>query len=279
MPRLFITTLVVIALVGMAVEYPAAQFGMTKRKVTLNRKVPPKVYLMNTAIRVDGVGQSPQFTQVAQRLGTLLEAELTQHDPRLKPVKDAPETIVTATVSRLDNSRTNESRTVPVFKQTGTKQEYNDKKKKYEEKPVFNTVNETHHFVIVKGGSSVAFQVRDAKSGAVLDSDTLSPTYSKEFRDGTGAPDSATVEQLLLQDVVNTVVRRITPTREAIEVMLARPNDQIDDINRLALAGLWSRMSEQLQLTKPVPDNKKEAYRQYNLGVGRTQRVGVEDGA
>jgi hypothetical protein len=48
---------------------------------------------------------------------------------------------------------------------------------------------------------------------------------------------------------------------------MGRPNDAIDDLNKLGQAGLWSRMLEQLEKMTPLKDRGKEAYRQYNIGV------------
>jgi hypothetical protein len=175
--------------------------------------------------------------------------------------------VVFCTINRLDTSQTAGQRQVQVSRQTGTKQVYNEKKKTNETEPVYSMVNETQTFTTVRGDIAVAIQVRDRKTGATIDSQTLSPTYNTEIPAGTTPPDKNQVEQWLIDRAVLQEVQRLTPTREPIKVLLARPNDQIDDLNGLAKAGLWSRMLEQLELTKPLPDPKKEAYRLYNIGL------------
>ena len=153
-----------------------------------------------------------------------------------------------------------------MTRQVGTKQEWNAKKKIYESKPNYQLVTETESYVTVQGDIAVALQVKDRK-GATLDSYTFSPTYNQEFKAGNTPPSTSEVEQQLLDMGVTQVARRLTLTREPLTVMLARPNDPIDDINKLGQAGQWTAMLEQLQLIKPLKDPKKEAYRLHNLGV------------
>jgi hypothetical protein len=54
-------------------------------------------------------------------------------------------------------------------------------------------------------------------------------------------------------------------TNEVIEVYLAR--GKLDDANKLADAGLWSRMLESLEQMPPLPNQEDDAYRLYNIGV------------
>jgi len=249
-----------------------AQFrkGLTQQKteVTLNRKHPPTVLITGTAIKVEVVSQTNGRENIAQRFKSTVETRLLAGDARLRVETAQPDTLIMCTISRLDTKQSAGQRQVQVSKKTGTKQVWNAKKKAYETQDVYSTVNETQHFTAVQGDLAVAVQVQDRVSGASIDSQSFTPTYTREFLAGTTPPDQSRVEQLLIDSAVEQVMRRLTPTTEPVTVMLARP-DAIDEINKLGQAGLWNRMLEQLEQIPPLKDPKKEAYRLFNLGVAR----------
>jgi len=109
--------------------------------------------------------------------------------------------------------------------------------------------------------------VRDRKRTSPVARETFSPSYSKEFAAGKTPPSDLEVERNLTEEAVTLVARHVSSGREPIRVMLGRPNDDVDEINKLGQAGLWSKMAEQLQSMKPLKDTKKDAYRLFNLGV------------
>lgn len=260
------------AMLALLTADPAAgQFrkglGRGTIEVVLNRKRPPKVVILGTAIKVEVTSRATNHDQLAERFATTFETQLLSNDSRLKPEPARPETVISCAINRLDTSQTAGSRQVTVSRQVGTKRVYNAKKKVHEDQPNYQLVNETQHFTTVKGDIAVSIQVRDRKSGATIDSQTFTPAYLREFPAGTTPLDVRSVEQELLERTAALAVQRLTPTREPVKIMLARPNDQIDAINKLGEAGLWARMLEQLELTKPLSNAEKEAYRLYNLGV------------
>ena len=241
-------------------------FGQGLFEVTLTRTKPPAVYLMKTGI---GVQVTSPVTRpgVTERLASAIESKLVSNDPRLTLQKNKPQIAVVCNVSRLDTNQKVEMKSVSVTKQTRTDRVYNAKTKKYEDKPVFGVVQEIQNTVVVTGDISVTYQARDQATGAVIDSGTFSPTYRKEFPNGVGALSSADVEQWLIQAAVLQVVPRLAPTREPVKIQMGRPNDAVDNLNKLGQAGLWSRMLEQLEAMPALKDRGKDAYRQYNIGV------------
>lgn len=241
-------------------------FSQQLLEVTLTRTKPPRVYLMKTAIAVQVTSQA-QRPGVPERLATALESELISNDPRLKPQKTSPETVIVCNIGRLETDQKSESRTVNVSRQVGTERVWNEKKKAYDEKPVYKMVQETQNYLVVTGDISISYQTRDQASGAVLDSDTFNPSYRQEFVNGIGAPSSSDVEQNLIQSTIRQIVPRLAPTKEAIKVQLGRPNDPVDNLNKLGEAGLWTRMLEQLESMPALKESGKDAYRQYNIGV------------
>jgi hypothetical protein len=241
--------------------------GRTTADATLHRTRPPRVVLTGTAVKIEVVSQTNNRENIAQRFATTFETKLFGNDLRLRSEQARPDTVIFCTISRIETTQTAGQRQVTVHKQVGTKQVYNSKKKVYESEPDYQLVNETQTFTTVRGDLAVSVQVRDRKSGATIDSQTFTPNYNREFIAGTTPADTSQVEQWLIDGGVDQAVQRLTPTRETVKVMLARPNDAIDEINRLGQAGLWQRMLEQLELTKPLSDREKEAYRLYNIGV------------
>jgi hypothetical protein len=241
-------------------------FARSTIEVVLNRKRPPKVVILGAAIKIEVTSLAGRET-LAQRFATTLETQLLANESRLRPEPSRPETIIFCAINRLDTSQTAGSRQAMVSRRVGTKQVYNEKKRTYEQQPVYDLVPETQHFTTVKGDIAVSVQVRDRRTGATIDSQAFTPAYLREFPAGTTPFDPPSVEQALIQMATDLAVQRLTPTRQSVKVLLARPSDEIDDINRLGEAGLWGRMLERLELTKPLNDPQKEAYRAYNLGV------------
>ena len=235
-------------------------------EVTLTRTKPPAVYLMKTGIDVQVTSQVTR-PGITQQLASGIESDLIRYDPRLKLAQGKPEIAVTCNVTRLDTDQRVEMKKVTTTKRIRTDRVYNAKTKKYEDKAVYGPVEEIQNSVVVTGDIGLTYQARDQATGAVIDSATFSPTYRREFPNGTGALSTSDVEQQLIRDAVLQVVQRLAPTKEPVKVQMGRPNDQIDDLNKLGQAGLWSRMLEQLDKMPALKDRGKDAYRQYNIGV------------
>lgn len=261
--------LVAMGLVVFSIDRAEAQFrkGFTQQTtdVTLKRKRPPKVYLMATDIAVKATAQTRETQALAERLATSLQAELISGDSRLKPSAE-PGTIISCGIGRSEVTTDWGSRRVTVRRRTGEKQVLDSKTGKYRTEDVYTNVEETQRFQTVTGQINITYQAAD-KSGAVLDSDSLSGSYKAEFINGDGAPTAGAVEQILLQRIVSQIVPRLVPTFEGVKVMLGRPNDQVDDVNKLAEAGLWQQALQRLETMKPIQDKNKEPYRVFNIGV------------
>lgn len=239
----------------------------TVSEVMLNRKRPPKVLIIGTNLKVEVVSQADRGSDYAQRFQTAFETQLLANDSRLKTGGAQPDTIISCTITRLESTQTAGSRQVSVSRQVGTKRVCNAKNNTCTDEPNYQLVQETQSYTTIRGDMAVSVQVRDRKSGATLDSQSFTPSHNQEVSAGITPPDRDQVAQWLITAAVRSAVERLTPTREPVKVLLARPNDPIDDLNALGQAGLWARMLEQLELMKPLSDPKKEAYRLYNIGV------------
>ena len=69
----------------------------------------------------------------------------------------------------------------------------------------------------------------------------------------------------MLQKIAFQVAARLVNTDEPVEIYLAK--GKLDDANKLAEAGLWTRDLETLETMTPFPNAQDEAYRLYNIGV------------
>jgi tetratricopeptide (TPR) repeat protein len=240
-------------------------FGASKMEVYLNRKRPPEVYIMDTAISVRVGSQVGEGSTLARQMQTELESRLCSYDRRLRPEPANPETLISCTITRLDTNERSESRKVTVNKKVGEQQVWNEQKKKYETKPIYRDVEETWQYKILSGELNVSYQVRD-KTGRNLDFGNLTGRYpTREFRDGTGAPSLDGVSQEMMRTIINQITPRLVPTIEKVEVWLAK--GKLEDVSRLGESGQWNIMLERLETMQPLKKPQDDAYRIYNIGV------------
>jgi hypothetical protein len=251
-------------------------FGNPHRKVVLVRDLPPNIRLTGTAFRVDAT--STADPDIAASLKSMLESEMTKDDPRLRVSDDAPQTIITLTVTNYSPAAP-EVITVPGFQVGGV---------------MAQSENRTR----VTGQLSVAFQVKDSAAGRTLDSDNITAAYKREYTTSGGEQGSTTSQQItssaisvfrkfknaktdtgkddpvpspeavrgkLLSNAVLQIASHMVNTHENVDAMLAR--GKLDDDDRLAEGKEWTRYVEALETMTPLPTGQ-DAYRLYNIGVG-----------
>jgi hypothetical protein len=73
------------------------------------------------------------------------------------------------------------------------------------------------------------------------------------------------LQQQLVRNVVALVTPRLVTTDEPVEVFLAK--GKLDEADKLAEGGLWSRDLDTLETMKPLSNAQEDAYRFYNIGV------------
>ncbi|HMY71781.1 MAG TPA: hypothetical protein PLQ88_08090, partial [Blastocatellia bacterium] len=134
--------------------YVVAVFGQfndtwgRKLEAKLKRKHPPDYFVIGTAVKLE---IKPASHSYAGLLRARLESGLFAQDSRLKSEESRPETIVVCDITRLDADDSRwEQRTTKEMQKTGTRQEWNEKKKKYETKDVYGEVAVTRRYRIVK---------------------------------------------------------------------------------------------------------------------------------
>ena len=258
----------------------AQGFGSSKKKVTLHRKLPPTAHLNGSAIEVQVTGHNVQ-SDVATSLRDMLEAELLKDDHRLRADDKHPDSIISATITEY----------VAPQAQTSTQSTYVPGSKKPQQQTV------TRYSGILK----VAYTAKDAHSGRTLDSSNITSKYDDEWNqygstsggitgtlghtwdklkhgklEADKPPTAGELRDVMLSDVVSQIASRLVNTEESIEVLLAR--GKLDDANKLAENGLWSRNLETLETMEPFPSKEDDAYRLYNIGVAyESLAYGSED--
>lgn len=232
-------------------------FGrFTKKTTPLTRVTPPVVFLMGARFDVKATSTNPEHDALAQRIRSQLESELISRDSRLAVDREHPEVVIEFAILQNDLGEHWEDRLMLQSYQDGT----NEKGK-----PIYRTREVNVKYKIVAYSFAASFKVLDAVRGGSLNADTISHKYQDSFAEGKGAPESFNLEGAAINTLVVGIARRITPSREVINVLL--PKGSLEDLGNLADAGQWSRYLEALERMQPFATAVDESYRQYALGV------------
>ncbi len=261
-------------LAGFATATRAQGFGLTKKTIKLQRKMPAAVHLPGPGFDVQVNAHDSGNADAARMLTDLLTNELQKYDKKLEVKATSPDEIIHCTIMTF---------TIPppaVY----TRNEVVMQKGKSLEQPV--------QYYKVTGTVNITYQAKDGQS-RILDSDAVSANYSQEFQAGTnqatgqsleskvtspfkrlagkktdetyGAPSPIELRQLLLSRASSQIASRLVNTDETLDVPLAR--GKLDEANNLAEKGLWSRYLETLETMTPLGKTTDDAYRLYDIGV------------
>jgi hypothetical protein len=287
-PRAFrLSIILVVACCFLFAQGTAAQgfekLGL-KKKITLHRRLPAVIHFTGTKIQVRVTAKDPKRADVASTLKDRLETEILKSNPHFEIDDKSPELIIACEVTSFDmppeqDYVQNVTTTVKTPANAQGKQQTQlasvpVKYKKY------------------RGTMDVSYQAHD-RSRHQLDAKNVSTKYSEDFEAATNQPvNKSTVDKMedpfkrmfgkkteapsgppsptelqnkLIDEAVDQIVPRITTTNETIEVLLAR--GKLDDANKSAEGGLWTRYLEQLEQMTPFPKTKDDAYRLYDIGV------------
>jgi hypothetical protein len=247
-------------------------FGAAKEKVTLLRKLPALVHLPGDSIAVRVTGHD-EHSDLARDLQSMLEAEITKDDPRLRIDERAPAAIISCRI-------TDFSHPAPIVNTRPSV-------------AVGKNAPKTQNSLRVTGSLSVSFQTRSA-GGAELSSDNVTAKYDREFDSSgnsisegvkgtvtsawkrvTGGADSeelnpptdAELRAHLINSAVVKIAAHIVNTSETVDVYLAKQKGALDEGDKLAAGGLWERALETFETATPDPRPVEDAYRLYDTGV------------
>jgi hypothetical protein len=256
-------------------------FGtIAKKKIGLRRKLPAVVHLPGNAVQIRVASRDPKGNDLATQISDILQAELLKYNNNLRVDSSHPDAVISCNISNFSTPPIQQLvRNITETKKIGKS---------------FQQVQEPKRFYEVKGTLDMTYQARDAHSGKTLDSDVINIKYSQEFDEsGTSTstmskgwnaiktpwnkvagkssteqetvPTLSELQQTLARQASMRVSTRLVNTDEVVEVLLAR--GKLDDANKMADAGLWTRMLESLEQMPPFPNKEEDAYRLYNIGV------------
>jgi hypothetical protein len=252
--------------------------AFTKKKIVLERKLPPTGHIDGTGIKVvvNAVGVQGD---IAATLKSNLEDILLRNDPRLRTEEVHPDTVITCTV-------TSYAQPAPVR----TEQQSVSLNKK---KPAAPQSMER-----VTGTLTVGFKAA-SRSGRSLAADNVKASYDREFSVTSNSPASTgltssifhsvtsaaghvtkpgsneqeeapptaiELHDKLIQDAAMQIASHLVNTTEQVTVNLAR-GGALDEPTKLLETKLYSRALESLEVTPPFPTPEDDSYRLYDIGV------------
>ena len=240
-------------------------FGFSKKAVDMTRTTPPGINIAGTRIGVIAASDRSGDADDAKTLGRHTEEAILEGDKRLSTAA-SPEITVRLMLNGLDANETWEQKSETKYQKTGTKQEWNSKKGKYETKDVYDNVEVKRNVKVVSGSVDGTYRITDA-DGRDLDSGSIARKFREKYDDGTGAPSTSVVRDDLLHMAARVVAGRIVPTHDRVNVIV--PKGSFEALIPLAESGTWDRY---LAGVEAVPENRRpdqEAYRQYALAIAK----------
>jgi hypothetical protein len=254
----------------LAIPLPAlAKFGIVKTKVVLPRFRPPLLQMGGRTVAVEivsearGVGRRHE-SAVRERLEGALRAwgafELR------RPGEDADNVVrvhLDDLEARIESSIEYETRYVKV----GTREEWDEKKKKNVLKDVYDNRREPVAIKVVTGRL-------DAQVELVRDGDPRTAPadvdYHERFKGDVSLPREAetegALEEHLVEEAALRAVAAVCYSPDPVEALLAVDGD-LKPGNRLAETGEWDRAQAEWKRREFKGD--KEAARLHNLGVAQ----------
>lgn len=241
-------------------------FGFSKKAVDLMRTTPPALNVTTSKLQVTASAERSREADDAQTLRRYAEEAILAGDSRFTAA-GTPDLNVAIVLDHLESHETWETKKESEYRQTGTREEWNSKKGKYEEKPVYGYVNVTKNVKVVSGELSGSCRITEEKSGKVLDSGALTNKFSEKYDNGVGSPSPDRVEDDLLHKAARQVASRLVPTKDRVSILL--PKGSFEALIPLAESGAWDRYLAGVQAVPEMRDRRAEAYRQYAQGVAK----------
>ena len=252
----------------------AQGFGLTRKTIKLQRKMPATVHLPGPGFEVQVNAHDASNADAASMLSELLTTELQKYDKNLQLKTSSPDELIHCTVMTFQIPPPSPFTRNEVVLQKG------------------QSLEQPRQYYKVTGSVAVTFLAKDGQ-GRILDSDGVTANYSQEFEAGTnqaagesiqskvtspfkrlagkktdetyGAPTAIQLRQLLLTRAASQIASRLVNTDETLDVPLAR--GKMDEANNLAEKGLWERYLETLETMTPLTKPTDDAYRLYDIGV------------
>lgn len=257
------------AVAVLAVLAPAAfaKFGISKTRVTLPRSRPPEIHLLGDTVTVEVTTQSRRVSDrqlriVQDRVEQALSANRELH---LVGAGERPENVVRVVLDELE-ARIHESVVYEdKYVKIGERQEWNEKKKKYETKDVYGNRKEPVTLRTVTG--SLGARVEAETPGGARSADA-GATYDQQFRGNATTPPEAyseeALERFLVEEAADSAAAAVTFSPDPVYALLA-VDGELKSGNRLAEAGMFEEAL--VEWGRRPLKGATEAARLHNLGV------------
>lgn len=270
--KILLSSLLCLLVSSPALPARAQSFGgsMGRKKLTLQRKLPPTGHIDGTTVKVVATAKGFQ-ADIAPDLASTLEAILIRNDSRLRSEDTHPDTLITCQVT------TYAQPPAQTTMQPGVQ--------------IGKTPAKATPLVRVTGILTVSFEAKDTRTGRNLSADSVTAKFDQEYN-SAGAqqpgfaasfkhlgdqitkgkqeddkiPTAAELHNRLVQDAAQQIASHLVTTTERVEALLAKGGG-LDEANKLAEEKLWTRALEQLETMTPFPEKDQDAYRLYNIGV------------
>ncbi|HEU4387060.1 MAG TPA: hypothetical protein VFV34_04640 [Blastocatellia bacterium] len=242
----------------------AQGFGSRKLITTFNQQLPPRLYLVGTAISVE-----VRSSDVKPRLVVAIEAELQRWlirtNSRLKLRSSSPETLVTCDISEPKDSSSWKNRTRPEYQVVGSHMVTDPNTGAMQSVDDYGWVDVPYRAYAIDLRWTFRYSIEDVATGIVLDEDQFDAVYTKDV-------ESQAV--VLDRDEAESALGRYTVDR-----MLGLLGVRVDRVTAVLPVGKLQRASEILSAKQPddalqmlvaMPRFKSlndEAYRLYLIGV------------
>jgi hypothetical protein len=248
--------------------------AFTKKKIVLERKLPPTGHIEGTGIKVvvNAVGVQGD---IAATLKSDLENILLRNDPRLRTEDVHPDTIITCTV-------TSYAQPAPVRTQQQSVSLNNKKPAapQYMERVTgtltagFKAASRSGHSLAadnVKANYDREFNVTSSSGGSTGLASGIFHSIGHVTKSGSSEqeetpPTAIELHDNLIQDAAMQIASHLVNTTEQVNVNLAR-GGALDEPDKLLEGKLYSRALEALEVTPPFSTPEEDSYRLYNIGV------------
>ena len=260
MKRLFLVMLVL----GIGVSGEAREgFGFKKKAVDIQRTIPPATNAGARRVGLKVESERGADQDDARTLERYVSEHILNGGGTVADTK--PEVTLDVVIDRLESHETWETYTEYERQQTGTKQKWNESKKKYETEPVYSNVAVQKQRKVVDARLSGTFDIaarnKDVASGP------LDETFREKYGDYDSAPAPTTVEDNLLKRAAKKIAAQIVPTTEVVSVLV--PRASFEPLIPLAEAGQWDRYLAAVEAMPAKKNQKEEAFRHYALAVAK----------
>jgi hypothetical protein len=239
-------------------------FGFSKKAVYVMRTVPPATNAGARRVRINVTSERGSDEDDARTLERYIsDAILSGQGTLAESTK--PDVIINVSLDRLDSHESWETKTEYVRQQTGTKQKWNESKKKYETEPIYSSVPVQKSYKVLTanldGSFDIADKTRDVASG------TLNSDFRETYGDNDSSPAPTEVEDNMLKKAARQVAAQIVPTQDRISVLV--PRASFESLIPYAENGNWEQYLAAVEAVPPRKGAKDEAYRQYAMAVAK----------